>query len=291
MSYPLSKLTHEHGKHLVDLDSGLEVFHAPSHHSLIQAAGYLKHTRAVSHRKAVFFRGQTKLYTAMQPSLYRGVKDGPPAVNRRTLLLEFLSEIESAQLALRAVDKDCREGLLQHYGIRTTWIDAVDNIWVALWFACHQAKSLGQSGEYLHFERRTPPNDPNSKPEYAYILLLESAHFDPTPGKLGHYRDERSETIDLRIAAPSHFVRPHAQHGVLVRRLSKKGLPVCDCRPLHVGTIRVDLTSALDWLGVASTLNSHSLFPPAYYDYGYRELLEYVKPKHDLLGAINRIQA
>ena len=128
-------------------------------------------------------------------------------------------------------------------------------------------------------------------PEYAYILLLESAYFEPVQNKPGYYRDDRSETIDLRIAAPSHFVRPHAQHGVLVRRLSKNGLPVSDCRPLHIGTIRVDLATALDWLGVASTLSTHALFPPTFYDYGYRELLEYVKPKDQLLGSINRIQA
>ena len=76
-----------------------------------------------------------------------------------------------------------------------------------------------------------------------------------------------------------------------MRRLSKKGLPVSDCRALHVGTIRVDLPSALDWLGDATTLTTHALFPPAFYDYGYRELLEYVVLQDDVLGAINKVQA
>ena len=127
--------------------------------------------------------------------------------------------------------------------------------------------------------------------DFAYVLLLESAYFDPTDGRPGHYRDGRSETIDLRVAVPSHFVRPHAQHGLLVRKLSKNGLPVCDCGALHVGTIRVDLAAALEWIGSAATLTSHSLFPPAYYDYGYRELLEFVRPTEKVIGHVHRVQA
>jgi hypothetical protein len=286
--FPLSKLQHEFGEHLTDADSNSEVFHAPSAHSLIQAAGYLKHTRA-KYKKGVFFRGQTRVYSTLTPTLLRGLQPGNATVNRQRLLSKFLAALESKREALKAVDPHCREALLQHYGIKTTWIDVVDNIWVALWFACHRAKTVGRGKEeYIHFEKRVPGL---ADEKYAYILLLESAFFDLVDGHPGHYRDDRSETIDLRIAAPSHFVRPHAQHGVLVRRLSNSKLPVGDCRPLHVGTIRVDLAAALDWLGSAATLTSHALFPPAYYDYGYRELLEFVHPENLWLGFVHRVQA
>jgi len=166
----------------------------------------------------------------------------------------------------------------------------VDNVWVALWFACYEAKTVTRGSEqYMHFEKRIPR--PHDKDQYAYVLLLESAFFDPVGGFPGHYKDNRSETIDLRVAAPSHFVRPHAQHGLLVRRLSNTELPLSDFGPMHVGTIRVNLASALDWLGSATTLTSHALFPPAYYDYGYRELLEFVKSENKILGFIHRVQA
>ena len=33
-------------------------------------------------------------------------------------------------------------------------LDVVDNVWVALWFACHTAHSYGKHDEYLHFEKR-----------------------------------------------------------------------------------------------------------------------------------------
>jgi hypothetical protein len=288
--FPLSKLQHQFGKHVIDSDSGKEVFHAPTAHSLIQAAGYLKHTRAKQQKKGVFFRGQTRLYPSLNPTLLRGIKDGDANAKRRAMLNKFLQQIGDEEQVLTAVDPHCREALLQHYGIRTTWIDVVDNIWVALWFACHDAKSVIRGNEeYLHFEKRIPGTGGN---DFAYVLLLESAFFDGVDSELGHYRDSRSETIDLRIAAPSHFVRPHAQHGVLVRRLSKKSqLPLSDCAELHVGTIRVDLAAAIDWLGAGSTLTNHSLFPPAYYDYGYRELLELLKPQNKLLGSVHRIQA
>jgi hypothetical protein len=293
-TYPLSKLQHQFDQHVVDKDSGLEVFHATSAHSLIQAAGYLKHTRARNAKKGVFFRGQVRLYPSLGPTLLRGVRGAgaPQNTTNKDLLRAFLAKLDADKKALRAVDENCREALLQHYGIRTTWLDVVDNIWVALWFACHQAKSLARGDEeYLHFEKRVPRLQASGDPQYAYVLLLESASFEPVAGLPGHYRDDRSETIDLRVAAPSHFIRPHAQHGLLVRRLSNSGSPVGDCRPLHVGTIRVDLADALDWLGSASTLTIHSLFPPAYYDYGYRELLEFVQPGIGILGSIHRIQA
>jgi hypothetical protein len=200
----------------------------------------------------------------------------------------LLTKIEDEKAVMRAVAPECREPLLQHYGIRTTWLDVVDNIWVALWFACHQARTTGWPEEYLHFEKRIPNHQGD---EFAYVLLLSSAYFSPIQGVAGYYRDERSETIDLRVAVPSHFVRPHAQHGILVRRLSKTGQPVSSSLPLLVGIIRVRLATALDWLGIAVTLTSHSLFPPAYYDYGYRELLSKIKPTKRELGSIYRIQA
>lgn len=287
--YPLSRLTHEYGKHVIDAESGLQVFDAPTSHALIQAAGYLKYNLANTHGQGVFFRGQSRLYKTLSPTLLRGIKDGSPNVHRRKLLDKLLQSIEAEGSALRAVHSACREPLLQHYGIRTTWLDVVDNIWIALWFACHSARSVGWPEEYLHFEKRIP--NPRVDQEYAYVLLLASAYSIPVPDMPGRFKDDQSETIDLRTAVPSHFVRPHAQHGLLVRRLSNAGHPVSDQRPLHVGTIRVRLEAALDWLGDATTLTTHSLFPPAFYDYGYRELLRGVKPAKKELGSIHRMQA
>ncbi|WP_242340705.1 FRG domain-containing protein [Anaeromyxobacter sp. SG66] len=288
MPLPLSKLHHPSAQHLVD--SGIEVLHVDSSHALTQAAGYLKYNRARDYGRAVFFRGQTRLHPTLGPSLLRGIKDPQAAFNRRALLKDFLTAVDQHKAApLRAVSPDCREALLQHYGIHTTWLDVVDNVWVALWFACHHARVAPWPNGYLHFEKRVPRM--GGGPEYCYVLLVESAYFTPVPDQPGRYRNDTSETIDLRVAVPSQFVRPHAQHGVLVRRLSKKrGLPHLDFFPLVAGVIRVTLEDALDWLGSATTLTSHSLFPPAFYDYGYRGLLAHVEPADRTLGSIHRVQ-
>ncbi len=140
----------------VDKESGLEVLHVDNSHALVQAAGYLKYTQALEHKKGVFFRGQTKLYSSLTPSLLRGVNDGPPNVKRRARLNDFLANIDAEKRVLRNVNPGCREALLQHYGIRTTWIDVVDNVWIALWFACHEALTKGWPEQYLHFEKRIP---------------------------------------------------------------------------------------------------------------------------------------
>lgn len=285
-----AKLTVAGCERVIEQANGSEVFHVSSSHALIQAAGYLKHTIAASDSKGVFFRGQTELFGGLSPSLFRGVRDGPGTVARLRRLEAFLQQIETDKKALRAVDPSCREALLQHYGVRTTWLDVVDNVWIALWFACHKALTLGWPEEYLHFERRVPAAGRSGAPDFVYVLLLASASFSSQVNHPGHYRDSRSETIDLRVAVPSHFLRPHAQHGILVRRLSKAGKPVSDFSPLHVGTIRADLSAALSWLGEASTLTTHSLFPPAYYDFGYLELMKGINTKDHELGSIHRVQ-
>ena len=286
----LSKLSDHLGDHVVDKDSGANVFHANSPHALIQASGYLKYMRAKEANKGVFFRGQPQLYPGLQPSLLRGLKPEASNAKRRHILANLLAPFQSDRNKLRAVDPHFHEALLQHYGIRTTWLDVVDNIWIALWFACHNANSVWGPPHYLHFEKRNPEYHSPIGPQYAYILLIESAYFTPLPGHSGHYQDNSSETIDLRVAVPSQYLRPHAQHGILVRRLSTTGKPANDFRPLHIGTIRVSLSAALDWLGSATTLTTHSLFPPVYYDSGYRELLEDVHPEDYILGSIMRIQ-
>ena len=285
---PLGSLTHQYAKYLIDDKHKCYVLHAPTPHAFIQAAGYLKYTRAKDTGRGVFFRGETKIHEEMIPSLLRGRNENRTQDLRKKLSC-FLEQIDFQKRVLRAVPKPFREPLLQHYGIKTTWLDVVDNIWIALWFACHKASTTGRVNEFLHFEKRQPREEAKEE-SFAYIFLMESAYFNSVDGEPGHYRDERSATVDLRCAAPSQFVRPHAQHGLLIQRLSHKGKAVHDFSDMVIGCIRVDLESALEWLGNAATLSTHALFPPAYYDYGFRELLEHIVCPPEGLGAIHVIQ-
>jgi hypothetical protein len=77
----------------------------------------------------------------------------------------------------------------------------------------------------------------------------------------------------LRIACPSIFLRPHAQHALLFRKKGGLTQRPTDYAAQVRGIIRADLANALAWLGDGKTLGSHSLFPPAFYDNRYQILL------------------
>ncbi len=287
---PLDALTHEHA-YLEPVPSvDYNVYHAKKPYVLVQAAGYLKHIRAKSHNKSVYFRGQNKLYPTIPPTLYRGITK-PQARDKRDAEMQvLLKDIRKSQQVLRAVSDHVQEPILQHYGLKTRWLDVVDNVWIALWFACYTALSFGKHGEYLHFEKRIIRH---VKPDvrFAYILLLEAAATPDAKLGAGCFKDGDSATIDLRIAAPSHFVRPHAQHGLVVKALDKEGRAPIDFSPLLAGIIRVDLADALEWLGSGDMLNVHALFPPPPYDFGYQEILNNLSASNKFLGAIHRIGA
>lgn len=287
---PLDALTHRDA-FLEPLPAiGYNVFHAKKSYVLVQAAGYLKHVRGKSHCKSVYFRGQSKLYPNLPPTLYRGVTKVGTRDKRDEKMQVLLKGIRKDKQLFRAVADHVQEPLLQHYGLKTRWLDVVDNLWIALWFACHTAHAFGKHGQYLHFERRVVRHTP-AKECFAYILLLESSATSDTNLGAGCFIDKNSATIDLRIAAPSHFVRPHAQHGLVMRALDKEGRVPIDCSSLLAGIIRVDLSDALEWLGAGELLNVHSLFPPPPYDVGYQEILNNLPPPSNSLGAIHHIGA
>jgi len=150
-------------------------------------------------------------------------------------------------------------------------MDVVDNIWVALWFAVHTAYGGGKGLLYsLHFEERKQETGSDTK---AYIILLQSdINKSETPGC---WFGATTELVDLRIACPSIFLRPHAQHGLVLRkRPTGDGCqsPV-DYNDLVVGVISIGLRDALDWIGLSKTLSTHTLFPSPHHDKGYDIIL------------------
>lgn len=270
-------------------DSGLDVLQVWDPHALIQAAGYQKHIHATRDSEAIYFRGQTKLYDGLVPSLFRGCKKNGTQAKRISALKKYIKLIVDQNEIFARFDKTIHEPLLQHYGLRTSWIDLVDNIWVALWFACHEAVFTGKYGHYLHFERRDVFNTDASK--YAYILLVAAEISTINPLIPGLFTGKNTQLVDLRMAVPSIFLRPHAQHGVLFRQ---KGDTIA--RPLDYfssirGIIRVALEDALRWLGTGPLLKTHLLFPPPVYDKGYEFLLSSEICGDAIAGAISHIGA
>lgn len=245
---------------------GQVIFQVPDTHTLIQAAGYLKHVRGTKNSELVYFRGESRLYQSLPPTAFRGITSRSAvsnAINRiRTAVAQF-------GRPLNATGSYAHEALLQHYGLKTTWIDVVDNVWVALWFACHNARSVGPCNEYLHFERRSA-RDPNEK---AYVLLIAADAVASDVRSPGLYAGSNTELIDLRIAAPSVFLRPHAQHGLLLRCKGTQVQRPVDYSQQIRGILEINLSDALEWLGNSTALSTHSLFPPPSFDSGYENLL------------------
>lgn len=263
------------------------VFHVDDPHAMTQAAGYLKHVHGHDSDEHIFFRGQAKLYASLVPSLFRGCTTVQARGKRAAALHQRLNVAAEKNKAFNKFDPAFQEPLLQHYGFRTTWIDLVDNIWVALWFACNTAKVSGPHGEYVHFEQRKA----NNWNDFAYILLIGAGAQAAAACKPGFVVGKSTELVDLRTGVPSIFLRPHAQHGVLFRMRGDSVARPGDYRSQIRGVIRVNLEDALSWLGQGSLLGVHSLFPPPSYDQGYGYLLNSDLGQDHIVGGIGHIGA
>jgi len=281
----LTRLVIRGAKTEIDTASGSSVFHVNDSHALTQAAGYLKHVCGADEN--IYFRGQSKLYSTLTPSLFRGRTRQQAQTDGISELRGLIETAVAKAKIFNCFDPLFYEPLLQHYGLRTTWVDLVDNVWVALWFACHNALTGTRTQRYLHFELRNPHKEGN--PSYVYILMV-GADKNETPVP-GFFKGPHTEFVDLRVGCPSIFVRPHAQHGVLFRLRGDRIRRPSDYGGSIRGIIRADLREALTWLGDGHLLNTHALMPPPFYDDGYRILLNLDLPQMPRAGTIQHIGA
>jgi FRG domain-containing protein len=263
---------------------GQHVLHVDNPHALIQAIGYLKF-RAKSYER-VFLRGQSRLYETLSPSLYRGINSTAGQSKRHKILNQTIEVFRKECSVFEGFPEYAHEALLQHYGIHTTWIDVVDNVWVALWFSAYQAFTEGKNGEFLHFDQRIP----DYENRFGYILLLSVNDDRRSKARMGMMLGRETELIDLRIAAPSLFLRPHSQHGLLLRAKGTQKGRILDYSNSVKGVIRYNLIDAIKWLGEGNMVGVRGLFPPPYYDPGYRILLSAPHTNFSV-GSINHIGA
>jgi hypothetical protein len=269
------------------VDGAHEVLIAKNPHALLTIAGYLKYVCAKETGQGVYFRGQRTIYGTFSPTLYRGIKNQGSRDSRERALGSLLLAVRKSAGIFGSFGAYAHEPLLQHYGIWTTWIDVVDNVWVALWFACNRALTSGRRSEHLHFEERIP----DGTQQYAYILLIAADITGRNRMKPGYYYGDSTELVDLRMATPSIFLRPHAQHGLLFRRKGESTGRPLDYSNQVYGIIGVELSRALDWLGSGRMVSVHSLFPPPLYDDGYRILSDLDLGDSDSVGSIMHIGA
>jgi hypothetical protein len=284
----LGKIRIRDAEYLKDDASSEMVFHVNDPHALIQAAGYLKYVIAKSQGEGIYFRGETKVHSSLSPTLFRVIKTNRTTTKYQALLNALIKHIRSQENIFAQFSSLAHEPLLQHYGVRTSWIDLVDNVWVALWFACHKAHGSGKFGEFLHFERRSAYGADDA---FAYILLIGADLRSSRSTEHGVVLGNTTELVDLRIAAPSIFLRPHAQHGLLFRCRGDHTARPTDYSSQIRGIIRISLQNALAWLGDGRMLGVHALFPPPFYDHGYSILLAAGVQGSKPLGVIAHVGA
>lgn len=238
--------------------------------ALVQAVGYAKYKLK---NRLVFYRGQTKHYSSIEPTLYRTknhrkehviVTDLKKSERSRKLDL-VISFLEKNNFFLEGTPSNLHEAVLQHYGFKTRYLDFVDNIWVALWFAstAFMESTFDKKNQRIC----------KSIEEYSYIYVVSPGVIKSTDNGI-IYTEEGYEVIDLRTTAQSMYLRPHAQHGVVIKRIADKKFKNSDMFDATKLIIKISNSDAIKWLGNGELVAPGNLFPSPFYDHGYAALQE-----------------
>ncbi|MEA4994188.1 MAG: FRG domain-containing protein [Oscillibacter sp.] len=160
-------------------------FYVMDYRGLALATGIIRYTfYKENSQTSIFYRGQRKDWE-LQASLYRDCKTRQDTIAVGKWREQALSKIEKEFDPIGTDDE--REALAQHYGMKTQFLDVVDNIQTALWFA---------------FDN----------------VSMEDPHFDDSVGYIQVIAIPNTETIiDLRHK-PSEWLRPHIQQGFAIKR-------------------------------------------------------------------------
>lgn len=268
------------------------VFEAFSVYGFNRLVGYLKY---INRKYAnVYSRGECKLHPSLIPSLYREKSD-LNAEDKKidTIVKRFLSDAKiSETLSLNTLEPENSryriEGVLQHYGASTSFLDVVDNHWIALWMGLNDYTVKEQIEKYASYVERTIPEIEKISGEheyqnpkkwiellYQYVLLIAVPYADGNSSNGIGISDSVIE-VDLRKALPSTFLRPHAQHGLVIKKNVSNNSPSAadfDLSSNVVCIIRIRIDRAKRWIGNGELLTQDNLIPPPGYDPGYDLLL------------------
>lgn len=281
LSIPGTKFDH---LHTFDCGNTVAVYDVTKMYGLNQIIGHAKFNN--KEYGEVLYRGETKLHSGLIPSLFRKCT-GTTRWDQVSPLVNKILQSEEIKFAMNAgVDhKMARhkvEGMLQHYGIQTRFIDLVDNHWVALWMGLHKCCETKKIQHYYHYEKRRIPivelatgASVNVEDLYQYILMLALPKSNNAPIDGIELTDEFVK-VDLRQALPSVFLRPHSQHGLVARKKvnPSKYAKDYDMASQVIGILRIRIDYVDQWLGNGQLLSQDNLFPNAMNDYGYDLLLQ-----------------
>lgn len=273
----------------------VEVIHCSTMEALIQEAGRFK----FCNDGPVYFRGQRKLYEPGVPSasIYRDSSTCNTTIKELDRLLFHLAGADASSWyefayganfidhnlvpknkPLHDIPLHSLEGLLQHYGVKTRWLDITDSVPHALFFALAQYETVKMK------TTDTASNyDPKTKGSCcSRIMQNELVFLDPSPneedvcyimaisvgkpckqqsGHKGLRSCKNGLVLDVRESIPSHYLRPHMQHGLLYMPYAEqpdygKG------EHSNIRIFEISSNAARQWLGNGMMFAPESIYPP-----------------------------
>ena len=199
----------------------------------------------------VFLRGCTNNCQRSVPSLFRIRSceecDEP---TRGARWSKYKGLLEKLRSSLKG-DRWKRENLgaiLQHYGLRTPWLDVVHDLHTAIWFANHEFVTCGSCCVAVE-----------SKQEYGWISV---------------YSDRKRPIIaDLWSEQSSRHLRPHVQQGMSLAMqpdCAKNPSPKQDFKKHQVAQVRFPNSNV--WRLCGHMFSTHFLFPAPELDDSLKQL-------------------
>jgi hypothetical protein len=231
---------------------------------LTRFAGYLKFREGKEERiNQIFMRGQTDDHPGMVPSLFRGAAESQ-IPKRKGAYEHLLRKLRRNLIGTRFHGVKCG-ALLQHYGIKTPWIDLVDNLFVALWFATKQRINE----ERINYQK--------TQLDYGWIFFMRAEEpLHKGQKKLKGIRiGEKLMITDLRRDHSSLSLRLHAQHGISLawREESDIHHPTNhDMEEFLVAAIKFPIGNFVTLINGIDNIPTEYMFPSANSDDTYRQL-------------------
>lgn len=226
-------------------------------YSLIKLIGHAKYINR--DYGSVLLRGQDAEYGSMKPSAYRIARSKQQADKK---VMDMIKKIERdneqkniASFVNPPKDNaaEAYEAILQHYGYKTRFIDVVDNMWTALWFASHTRRTENNEKHY-EIENYTENTAASS---YFYLFGVPQA-----VNNSGIEKDEKHCLVDIRRACPSTILRPHMQHAMALCFYSETGEIMESYAEQLIAIVKLETAKVLQWIGKDNeTLTSRILFP------------------------------
>lgn len=198
-------------------------------------------------RTRVYLRGQDCWDGRVTPSLFR---DAPTAQERKLrwdAYQAFLGALPSVVPGSR-VKRQNFGAVLQHYGFRTPWLDVLDDIHAAVWFALYNRH---ERGGLVCYQR--------SDAQFGCVLVL------------GAPKGVRVQ--DLRTSHSSRNTRCHVQQGFSLAMQSDDDVECCadqDFAPHLLGVVRIPANE--QWKLEGFRASQSYFFPSTEIDSTYRRL-------------------